>query len=145
MLHYLTIPFRVTLLSIVLLALPATTFAQGIPPGQLDTSKDPLKWRVERLSKEPFKLIKATPDPEHGQVRFVIEFTRAPSLTELYDWERIGAPVVFRFLDEDGVVLRSVVPKLDGEIVRKEGTRIRLLLPLPDEKILALTRSVAAN
>jgi len=145
MLHHQTISFRAIALGTALLALPARSLAQGTPPAHLDTAKDRIKWQMERLSKEPFKFIKATPDPEHGQVRFVIEFTRAPTLTELYDWERIGAPVVFRFLDEDGVVLRSVVPKLDGEIVRKEGTRIRLLLPLPDEKILTLTRTVAVD
>jgi len=146
MLQRLTRLFRALALGgIATLTLPAHSFAQGPPPAQFDISKNPVKWQLDRLSREPFRLIKATPDPEHGQVRLVIEFTRAPSFTELYDWERVGAPVVFRFLDEDGVSLRTIVPKVDGEIVRKEGTRFRLLLPLPDEKILARTRSVAAH
>jgi hypothetical protein len=106
---------------------------------------DPLKWNLDRLSKDPFKLIKATPDPAKGQVRFVLEFTRAPSFTERYDWDKAGGLVVFRFLDEDGVALRSVMAKLDGEIVAKAGARIRLLLPLPDEKILTLTHSIVAE
>jgi hypothetical protein len=116
------------------------------PPPQLPAAlPDQLKWKVERLHHDPFKLIKAVPDPDKGQVQFVLEFTRAPTITELYDWERAGGPLVFRFLDEDGVVLKSVMPKLDGEMLHKSGARFRLLLPLPDEKILAQTRSVAGD
>jgi hypothetical protein len=122
----------------------AMSSASG-PPRQSAAPSDQLKWNLERLSNDPFKLVKATPDPESGQVRFVLEFTRSPSLTELYHWQLAGGPLVFRFLDEDGVVLKSVVAKLDGEMVAKSGRRIRLLLPLPDEKTLALTRSVAAD
>jgi hypothetical protein len=124
---------------------PSTRLFAQVPAGQSDASTDPLRWHLDRLNKEPFKLIKATPDPEKGQVRVVIEFTRTPSVTEMYDWEHSGGPIVFRFLDEDGVVLRSVTPKLDGEMVGKAGTRFRLLLPLPDEKILARSRSIVAD
>jgi hypothetical protein len=142
-------PLRSTLAAAIaalaaILILPAISAAW--PPLHLaDAPPDQLKWNVERLHRDPFKLIKAVPDPDNGNVRFVLEFTRAPSLTELYDWERAGGPLVFRFLDEDGVVLKSVTPKLDGEMLAKPGARFRLLLPLPDEKTLARTRSVAAD
>jgi hypothetical protein len=120
--------------------------AASWPPLRLPAAPpDQLKWNVERLHHDPFKLIKAVPDPDKGQVQFVLEFTRAPSFTELYDWERAGGPLVFRFLDEDGVVLKSVKPTLDGEMLAKTGARFRLLLPLPDERVLARTRSVAAE
>jgi hypothetical protein len=144
MLRRLSIAVATCILGIAPLFLAARLPAEE-PPTPLAVSSDALKWNLDRLSKDPFKLIKATPDAERGQVRVVLEFSRVPSLTELYDWERAGGPVVFRFLDEDGVVLRSVVPKLDGEMVRKSGARFRLLLPLPDEKILAATRSVVAE
>jgi hypothetical protein len=124
---------------------PAMSAASWPPLHFPAAPPDQLKWNVERLHHDPFKLIKAVPDPDKGQVQFVLEFTRAPSLTELYDWERAGGPLVFRFLDEDGVVLKSVKPKLDGEMLAKTGARFRLLLPLPDETILARTRSVAAE
>ena len=104
-----------------------------------------VKWNLVRLHKEPFKLIKATPDPVRGQVRFLIEFSRQPELSELFDWEHRGGAVVFRFLDEDGVVMRTVRPQMEGELVAEKGGRIRLVLPMPDLKTLELTRSITAD
>jgi hypothetical protein len=143
-------PLRSTLAGAIaafaaMLILPAISAAHWPPLHLPAAPPDQLKWNVERLHHDPFKLIKAVPDPDNGHVQFVLEFTRTPSFTELYDWERAGGPLVFRFLDEDGVVLKSVTPKLDGEMLAKSGARFRLLLPLPDEKILARTRSVAAH
>jgi hypothetical protein len=127
------------------LTAPAMSAAGWPPPHLPAAPPDQVKWNIERLHHDPFKLIKVVPDLDKGQVRIVLEFTRAPSITELYDWERAGGPLVFRFLDEDGVVLKSFIPKLDGEMLGKTGARFRLLLPLPDEKTLAQTRSVAAE
>jgi hypothetical protein len=90
-------------------------------------------------------LLKATPDAQKGQVRFLLEFTRAPSANELYEWEHNGGAIQFRFLDEDGVVIRSVKPLWDGELIYKPGARIRLILALPDDKVLAQTRAVVAD
>src|SRR5262249_26612307 len=99
----------------------------------------------DRLNQEPFKVIKATPDPRGSQVRFIIEFTRAPTFTEQYDWERHNGAVTFRFLDDDGLIIRSVQPHWEGEFVPKKGVRMALVLPMPDEKTLLRTRSVVAE
>jgi hypothetical protein len=106
---------------------------------------DMVKWNLVRLHKEPFKLIKATPDPVRGQVRFLVEFTRRPELSELFDWEHRGGAVVFRFLDEDGVVMRTVRPQMEGEFVAEKGGRIRLVLQMPDVRTLEQTRSITAD
>jgi hypothetical protein len=104
-----------------------------------------VKWNLERLNKDPFKLIKATPDPLHRQVRFVVEFERRPELSEMYDWEHRGGPLVFRFQDEDGIVLKTVRPTQEGEFIPEKGVRIRFVLQMPDEQTLARTRSVKAD
>jgi hypothetical protein len=106
---------------------------------------DMVKWNLIRLHKEPFKLIKATPNAATGQVRFVVEFTRALDLPELFDWDHRGGPVVFRFLDEDGVVMRTLKPQLEGELISEKGARIRLVLQMPDARTLELTREITAE
>jgi hypothetical protein len=103
------------------------------------------KWDLAHLDQDPVKLIRATLNPQRGQVWFVLEFTRPPTPTELYDWERAGGPAVFRFLDADGVVLRTVKPRLEGELLPRKGARMRLLLTMPEERTLAATRSVVAD
>jgi len=114
-------------------------------PNVPGTAPEMVKWNLIRLHKDPFKLIKATPDPVRGQVRFLIEFTRPPELSELFDWEHRGGAVNFRFLDEDGVVMRTIKPQLEGELVAEKGARIRLVLPMPDPRTLELTRSITAD
>jgi hypothetical protein len=104
-----------------------------------------VKWNLDRLRKDPFKLIKATPDRSGSQVQFVIEFTRRPEMSELFDWEHRGAPVLLRFLDEDGVALRTLKPRLEGELIPEKGARFRLILPMPDEKFLSHVWSIAAE
>ncbi len=116
-----------------------------LDPAAVGEGSAVVKWNLEALNKAPFKLVKATPDPVRRQVRFLVEFTRKPELSELYDWERGGGPVVFRFRDEDGVVLRTVRPVQEGELVPEKGSRLRFLLPLPPENVLALTHSVVAD
>jgi hypothetical protein len=106
---------------------------------------DVVKWELGRLNEEPVKLIKATPDPRTGLVRFLLEFTRAPKASELYDWEQRGGLVLFKFLDEDGVAIRAVRPQWEGDLAPKKGTRMRLILQLPDEATLNLSRSVVAE
>jgi hypothetical protein len=103
-----------------------------------------LKWNLDRLSRDPFQLVKVTADPEKGQVRFVVEFKRTATRSELLDWELDGI-IVFRFLDEDGIVIKTVWAKLDGEMAGVKGSRIRLILTLPSEKTLRMTRYVSAG
>src|SRR5438874_494631 len=129
-------------LAAVLLA-PGISAAQVFP--DLRESLPQLKWDLETLKREPFKLIKATPDPRGSQVRFIIEFTRPPTFSEQYEWERHNGAVVFRFLDEDGLVLRSVQPSWQGEFVPKKGARMALVLPMPDQQTLRRTRTVVAE
>jgi hypothetical protein len=130
--------------------LAALLLAPGVSLGQGPTVRgagaDQVTWKLERLSQEPFKLLRATPDPKGTEVRFLIEFTRPITLAEQIDWLRPdGGPVVFRFLDADGVVMQSVTPRLEGQLVYRRGTRIRLVLPMPDPRILALAESIRAD
>ncbi|HJT77970.1 MAG TPA: hypothetical protein VJ739_12275 [Gemmataceae bacterium] len=104
-----------------------------------------MKWDLGRLNQEPFRLLKATPDAPRGQVIFLLEFSRPPTLAEQYDLERGGGAFVFRFLDADGVVIKSVVPRLEGEVVARKGARLRMVLTMPDERVLAATRSISAE
>jgi hypothetical protein len=115
-----------------------------VPPNN-NASLPPVKWELDALNREPFRLIKATPEARGTQVRFLIEFTRPPTLSEQYDWERHNGAVVFRFLDEDGLVLRSVQPSWQGEFVPKKGARMALVMPMPDERTLMRTRTVVAE
>jgi len=133
-------------------ALALAVLAVGLlPPGQAadPTPTGPnlpqVKWELDRLNQEPFKLIKATPDPRGTLVRFVVEFTRPPRPSEQQDWERHNGAVVFRFLDEDGIIIRSVQPSWEGEFVPKKGARMAILLPMPDERTLRRTRSVVVE
>jgi hypothetical protein len=132
----------VALLTIGLLTQPATAWPEPAVPG---TGAEKVKWDVSHLQKEPLKLIRSTPDLLTGQVRFLLEFTRAPQLSELFDWQNRGGPVVFRFLDADGVVIRTVKPRLEGEILAAKGARIRLILQMPDLRTLELTQAITAD
>jgi hypothetical protein len=123
---------------------PHATPAQSGPavPGD---APELVKWNLDRLQQEPFKLIKATPDARTGQVRFVVEFTRRPELSEMFDWGNRKTLVIFRFRDEDGVTLRSMTPRLDGEMITEKGARFRLILQMPEEQVLSQTRSIVAE
>jgi hypothetical protein len=125
-------------------AFPAGHCVAQPPPGAAGLPES-VKWNLDRLQQEPFKLIKTTTDLATGQVRFLIEFSRKPELGELFDWEHRGGPVVFRFLDDEGVVMRTAKTRLEGELVAEKGARIRLLLQLPERVILDHTRAVTAN
>jgi hypothetical protein len=127
-----------------LLALGPVGIVAGQAPPPVPDKAEQVKWNLKRLHEAPFKLIKATPD-EAGQVRFLVEFTRKPELAELFDWEHRGGPVVFRFLDADGIVMRTVKPRLDGELISEKGARIRLILQLPDPRTLELTHGITAD
>jgi hypothetical protein len=111
----------------------------------LTPASDMVQWKLDRFHKDPFKLIKSVPDPRTGQVRFLVEFTRRPELSETFDWEQRGGPVVFRFLDEDGVIMRTVKPRIEGQMVPEKGTRVRLILQMPDQETLDLTRSITVE
>jgi hypothetical protein len=121
----------------------------GEPPAQQPPAvagmPESVKWNLDRLQREPFKLIRISPEPAVGQIKFLIEFSRKPELAELFDWEHRGGPVVFRFLDDDGVVMRTARTRLEGELVSEKGARIRLVLQLPDRVILDHTRAVVAD
>jgi hypothetical protein len=131
--------------SLTIAGLASPQLATRARPAVTAATAELVKWDLRLLNKEPFKLIKATPDPKRGLVRFVVEFTRPVSVTEQYDWEQGRGPAVFRFLDEDGVVLRTVRPRLEGEVVPEKGMRIRLVMAMPDVRIQELTRSIVAD
>jgi hypothetical protein len=116
----------------------------GDEPKGKEKPPEPIKWDLKRLNQEPFKLIKSKPDFEHRQVMFLVEFTRPPTPTEQFDWQQSG-PVVFRFLDADGVILGSVKPQWLGEFVPRAGTRLRLILPLPNDQTIDATHTIAAD
>jgi hypothetical protein len=134
-------------IGLTLAVLAAVLLTPGRSAGQPPVTPNlpEVKWELDRLNQEPFKLIKATPDAHGAQVRFVIEFTRPPRPTEQLDWERHNGAVVFRFLDEDGIVIRSVQPSWEGEFVPKKGARMALVLPMPNEKTLMRTYKVVAE
>jgi len=146
--HRLAAVFAAGMFTTVLLA-PARCADPAPAPFQTPVSTNGslpvVKWELDLLNKEPFKLIKATPDARGTQVRFIVEFTRPPTLSEQYDWERHNGAIVFRFLDEDGLIIRSIQPHWEGEYVPKKGVRLALVLPMPDEKTLMRTRSVVAE
>jgi hypothetical protein len=119
--------------------------AAGQAPAGSNESLPAVNWELDPLNREPFKLIKASLDPKGSQVRFLIEFTRPPRPTEQADWERHNGVVVFRFMDEDGLVIRSVQPTWEGEFVPKKGARMALVLQMPDAKTLTRTRSIVAE
>jgi hypothetical protein len=127
------------------LVVVASRLPAGPPPIEQRAAPEAVKWVLDRLNQEPLKLLKATPDGQRNQVRFLLELTRPPRPTELFDWEQHGGPVVFRFLDEDGIVLQTVKPQLEGELVPKTGYRMRLLLSLPNARVLEQTRSIQAD
>jgi hypothetical protein len=127
----------------------AALLASGASWGKEPKAKEkppapPIKWDLKRLDREPLKLIKSTPDFEHRRVMFLVEFTRAPTPSELFDWEQKGV-VLFRFLDADGVILGSVRPEWLGEFVPKAGTRLRLILQLPSDRAIDATSSIVAD
>ncbi len=101
-----------------------------------------ITWDLKRLDEDPVRLIKAVHGLAGGRTAFVVELTRTVNKpSEVLEWER-GDPFVFRFLDEDEVVLKTVRPQLDGELVREKGRRFRLVVSLPEERILARTKKV---
>jgi hypothetical protein len=135
----------VSAVSILALGQVLSLAAARQEPAPSATAPALVKWNLDRLRKEPFKLIKATPDAGGTQVRLLLEFTRTPQLSELFDWEHSGGPVIFRFADEDGVVLRTIKPRLDGEFIAEKGARFRLILPMPDQQTLELVHSISAE
>jgi len=104
-----------------------------------------IKWDVTRLNQEPLKFLRATAEPQRGRVVFLVEFVRPPKASELYDWEKQGGPVLFRFLDPEGIVIRTVKPSGEGEFVPEKGAHMRIVLPMPEANVLAATRSVMAD
>jgi hypothetical protein len=142
MLHYLSALATVGGLAAVLLAPGPCAGKEPILKG---AAPDAVTWKLDRLSQEPFKLLKATPEPSSAQVRFLVEFTRPITLAEEIDWQRGAGPVLFRFLDEDGVVIQTVKPQWEGEMVPKKGARLRIVLPMPDVRVLNLTHSIVAD
>ena len=117
----------------------------GEEPKVKGPASDTVTWKLDRLSQEPFRLLKATPDPAGSQVRFLIEFTRPITLAEEIDWQRGEGPILFRFLDADGVAMKTVKPLWEGEWIPRKGARLRIVLPMPDQRILALTETIRAD
>jgi hypothetical protein len=132
------------LVAVVVAALLVPAPSWGDEPKGKEKPPAPIRWDLKRLDQPPFKLIKVRPDFEHRQVAFLVEFTRPPTPSEEFDWRQSG-PVVFRFLDADGVILGTVKPHWLGEFVPKAGTRLRLILPLPNDQVLDATHTIAAE
>jgi hypothetical protein len=130
--------------AVAVAALLVSGSSWGDEPKGKDKPPEPIKWDLRRLNEPPFKLIKSTPDFEHRQVMFLVEFTRPPTAAEEFDWRQSG-PVVFRFRDADGVILGTVKPQWLGEFVPKAGTRLRLVLPLPSDQVIDATHSIVAD
>src|SRR5438128_135470 len=103
--------YRLTTVLVVATLTGAFFFSPAAATGEPPPDPAAVKWGLARLSQDPLRLIKATPDAQKGQVGFLLEFTRAPSAAELDAWEHNGGPVLFRFLDEDGVVIRTIKPQ----------------------------------
>jgi hypothetical protein len=132
--------------ALVMLFVAAPWTQAQVKLGDKGKGQATVQWDLKRLNQEPFKLVKTTPDPERGQVSFVVELVRMPTVAEqLYDWAQGDGPVIFRFKDRDGVVIRSVKAKLEGEVIPKVGCRLRLLLQMPEERITSLTQSIIAE
>jgi hypothetical protein len=130
--------------AVAVAALVASGSSWGNEPKDREKPPESIKWDLRRLNQEPFKLIKTRPNSEQRQVMFLVEFTRPPTPSEQFDWQQNGA-VVFRFLDADGVILGTVKPEWLGEFVPKTGTRLRLILRLPNERTLDATHAIVAE
>lgn len=130
-----------TVLGLLFLAAPLQAQEK---PGNLNRALPAVTWDLKALNQPPFKLIKATADPKKNEVRFVVELTRPPSDYELLDWNQEGM-AVFRFLDEDGVTIKSVKARREGELVLRAGSRVRLVLPMPAKAIIDATWTIVAD
>ena len=130
--------------AVAVAALVASGSSWGNEPKDREKPPESIKWDLRRLNQEPFKLIKTQPDFQRRRVMFLIEFTRPPTPSEQFDWERNG-PVVFRFKDADGVIIGTVRPEWLGEFVAKAGTRLRLVLPLPSDRAIDATHTITAD
>jgi len=130
---------------VVSLLAPQTSNAQSRGDREKEKAADVVKWELRKLDQDPFKLIKVTPNSRTGEVDFLLELTREAKPSELFDWEQRGGPVMFSFLDADGVVLQMAKPRWEGALLPKQGTRMRLVLRLPNENLLAATYTIKAE
>jgi hypothetical protein len=113
--------------------------------------------------------VKASYDPQSQEVKFVLEFQRSLLLQDIEwfggrepsvvsdvgghtlllrepAWAGTGRPpYLARFLDEDGVTLVSARPRYDGVLIGLQGQRVRLVLSLPGQEVLARTRAVVID
>lgn len=88
-------------------------------------------WDLKRLDRDPVKLIKASYDPKTEQAAFILELRRDLTPADLLEWQAPLAPIVFRFQDEDGTALVSLMPRYGSQLVPTQGRRFRVLLPMP--------------
>jgi hypothetical protein len=109
-------------------------------------------WDLSVMDKDPVHLIKADYDQKANAVTFLLEFRRdlAPFDIEWKSdtWRRDGdrfPPFWFRFVDADGVVIRTEQARFDGEMVEKKGRRMRVFLELPSRDIMSRTKSVLVD
>jgi hypothetical protein len=105
-------------------------------------------WDIKVFSQEPIKVVRTSYDSKAREVKWVIEWTR--DLKELEDnhiYERAGwaegrAPFKFRFMDEDGVVLKVIRGSHEGEFARKKGDRIRIFVQLPEDAVFSKIKKI---
>ncbi len=121
------------------------TIAANLPLG-----KD--AWDVRVMDQDPVQLLKAAYDEKANAATFLLEFRRDLRPIDIEwksdNWRRDGdrvPPFWFRFVDQDGVVIRTEQARFDGEMIEKKGRRMRVFLNLPSKEILARTKRVLVD
>ncbi len=106
-------------------------------------------WDLRALDKDPVHLLKAAFNEKANAVTFLLEFRRDLRAVDLEwksdTWRPDGdryPPFWFRFVDEDGVVLRTEQAHFDGEMIEQKGRRMRVFLKLPSKDIMARTKHI---
>jgi hypothetical protein len=88
-------------------------------------------WDLKIFDLDPVRFVKATYDPEKQAVKFVLEFSRDLRPAD-FEWDKNTPPYTIRFLDADGVALKSFTAHYEGDVIRRQGRRFRLLLDMPN-------------
>jgi hypothetical protein len=102
-------------------------------------------WDLKGFSKQPVKVVKTTYDPKADEVRWVLEFTKDLSDEEVARWSGDETPFLFRCWDEDQVVIQTLRARKEGELLARNGTRIRIVLPLPEKNVFEKLRKIVVE
>jgi hypothetical protein len=79
-------------------------------------------------------------------VHIVLEFERDLTIRDT-DWTGVQPkpPFRFDFLDKDGVTLSTQLGTYDGVFVGRRGRRVRVVLMMPPEVVMARTKKVLVD